>query len=115
MIDLFFVISGYLITSLVAKKKTQGTFSLVQFYERRARRLLLALLVMMAVCIPLAWFLLFPSDFVLFSKSLISVPTFSSNFHFWSEAGYFKPDNRLKPFLQTWSFYTFADREDIKT
>jgi len=60
MIDLFFVISGYLITALIAKEKNQGSFSLVKFYERRARRLLPSLFVMMVVSIPFAWFLLLP-------------------------------------------------------
>lgn len=103
MIDLFFVISGYLITSLIIKEKSQGSFSLIGFYERRARRLLPALFTMMVLSIPFAWFLLFPEDFIQFSKSLMTVPVFSSNFLFWSEADYFQPDTKLKPFLQTWS------------
>jgi peptidoglycan/LPS O-acetylase OafA/YrhL len=103
MIDLFFVISGYLITSLIAKEKSSGTFSAMVFYERRARRLLPALFVMMLVSIPLAWFLLAPNHLLMFCKSLIAVPLFSSNFLFWSESGYFAPDTGMKPFLQTWS------------
>ena len=70
MIDLFFVISGYLITSLIAKEKNQGTFSAARFYERRARRLLPALFLMMLVSIPFAWLWLTPNHFLQFSKSL---------------------------------------------
>jgi len=103
MIDLFFVISGYLITSLIAKEKSLGTFSSAKFYERRARRLLPALFVMMFVSIPFAWLWLTPSHFLQFSKSLMAVPLFSSNFLFWSESGYFQIENKMKPFLQTWS------------
>jgi peptidoglycan/LPS O-acetylase OafA/YrhL len=103
MIDLFFVISGYLITSLIAKEKTLGTFSAARFYERRARRLLPALFLMMFVSIPFAWLWLTPNHFLQFSKSLMAVPVFSSNFLFWSESGYFQLENKMKPFLQTWS------------
>jgi len=103
MIDLFFVISGYLITSLIAKEKNAGTFSIIRFYERRARRLLPALYVMMLICLPLAWLWIIPSHSILFWKSLLTVPIFGSNFLFWAENDYFHPSNRLNPFLQTWS------------
>lgn len=103
MIDLFFVISGYLITGLIVKEKSLGTFSLLTFYERRARRLLPALYLVMLISVPLALLWLVPDHYVSFSKSLAAVPLFSSNFVFLSETGYFKPDNNLKPFLQTWS------------
>lgn len=102
-VDVFFVISGYLITSIIITEMAEDKFSIVNFYERRARRILPALFFVMAVCIPFAWFLLVPSDFVEFGNSLIAASTFSSNFLFWSESGYFGGPAELKPLLHTWS------------
>ncbi len=102
-VDVFFVISGYLITTIIISEMAEEKFSIVNFYERRARRILPALFFVMAVCIPFAWFLLVPSDLVEFGHSLIAVSTFSSNFLFWSEAGYFAGPAELKPLLHTWS------------
>lgn len=102
-VDIFFVISGYLITSLIIEEKRSSTFSLMRFYERRARRILPALLTVMFFCLPAAWVLLFPSDFVDFSNSLISVPLFASNFLFWKTSGYFEGAAEMKPLLHTWS------------
>ena len=102
-VDVFFVISGYLITTIIISEMAEGKFSIINFYERRARRILPALFFVMAVCIPFAWFWLVPSDLVEFGHSLIAVSTFSSNFLFWSEAGYFGGPAELKPLLHTWS------------
>jgi len=102
-VDVFFVISGYLITSLIIDERAQGTFSLARFYERRARRILPALFVVMAACIPAAWLWLLPADMKAFSESLVAVSLFASNVLFYSESGYFAPDAELKPLLHTWS------------
>ncbi len=102
-VDVFFVISGYLITSIVISELQEGKFSLATFYERRARRILPALFLMMIVCIPFAWFWLLPGDMIGFAKSLAAVPIFSSNILFWQEAGYFDSSTELKPLLHTWS------------
>lgn len=102
-VDVFFVISGYLITSIILSEMDEGKFSLINFYERRARRILPALFFVMAVCIPFAWFWLIPRDMEDFAQSLIAVSTFSSNFLFWSESGYFDTAAELKPLLHTWS------------
>jgi peptidoglycan/LPS O-acetylase OafA/YrhL len=102
-VDIFFVISGYLITSIIVSEMRAGRFSLLTFYERRARRILPALFLMMLVCVPFAWFYLDAPDFRLFSKSLIAVPTFSSNILFWKETGYFDTTSELKPLLHTWT------------
>jgi peptidoglycan/LPS O-acetylase OafA/YrhL len=102
-VDVFFVISGYLITSLIVAEKEAGTFSLIGFYERRARRILPALFLVMLACIPFAWIFLFPSDVREFAQSLVSVSTFSSNFLFSQQSGYFYPDTPNKPLLHTWS------------
>ena len=102
-VDVFFVISGYLITTIIQSELEQGKFSIVNFYERRARRILPALFLVMLVCIPLAWFLLLPSDMKDFSRSLVAVSVFASNILFWSESGYFDTAAELKPLLHTWS------------
>lgn len=102
-VDIFFVISGYLITSIIISEKQAKQFSIVRFYERRARRILPALFVVLGACLAPAWVLLPPRDMVAFCKSLVAVPLFSSNFLFWSEAGYFDLSAELKPLLHTWS------------
>ena len=102
-VDVFFVISGYLITSIILSQMDEGRFSLVNFYERRARRILPALFFVMAVCIPFAWMWLLPRDMKEFGESLVAVATFSSNILFWHESGYFDIAAELKPLLHTWS------------
>ena len=112
-VDVFFVISGYLITTIIMTEIERGEFSLANFYERRARRILPALFLVMLVCIPFAWFWLLPSDMKDFSQSLIAVTFFASNILFWRESGYFDAATELKPLLHTWSlaveeqFYIF--------
>ncbi len=102
-VDVFFVISGYLITSIIISEMSEQGFSLINFYERRARRLIPALFFVMAVCIPFSYALLIPSDLKNFGQSLIAVSTFSSNILFWIESGYFDSAAELKPLLHTWS------------
>ncbi|MBT4881240.1 MAG: acyltransferase, partial [Flavobacteriales bacterium] len=102
-VDVFFVISGYLITTIIISEMAQGKFSIVNFYERRARRILPALFFMMAACLPFAWLWLAPNDLKDFGQSLVAVSTFSSNILFWSESGYFDTAAELKPLLHTWS------------
>jgi len=102
-VDVFFVISGYLITTLILTEMEQGTFSLVNFYERRIRRIFPALFLIMFLSVPFAWFLLMPLDMKDFSQSLIAVSSFASNILFLSETGYWGVVNELKPLLHTWS------------
>lgn len=102
-VDVFFVISGYLITKIIASEFEEGSFSVVRFYERRARRILPALFFVLILCIPASWLWLFPSDMKDFSQGLIAVSTFSSNFLFWQQSGYFNSSSELKPLLHTWS------------
>lgn len=102
-VDIFFVISGYLITSIIINELEEGNFSLAKFYERRVRRIFPALFFVVFVCIPFAWMWLTPLDMKEFSKSLIAVATFSSNILFWKESGYFDTEAELKPLLHTWS------------
>jgi peptidoglycan/LPS O-acetylase OafA/YrhL len=102
-VDVFFVISGYLITTIIISEMAEGKFSIVNFYERRARRILPALFFVMAACLPFAWLWLTPSDLKDFGQSLVAVSTFSSNILFWLESGYFDTAAELKPLLHTWS------------
>ena len=102
-VDVFFVISGYLITSIIVAELKSGTFTLANFYERRARRILPALTVVVLACLPIAWFWLLPSSMKEFSESVIAVFTFLSNILFWRTSGYFDTETELKPLLHTWS------------
>jgi peptidoglycan/LPS O-acetylase OafA/YrhL len=102
-VDVFFVISGYLITSIIHAEMEAGTFSIVNFYERRARRILPALFLVMFACLSFAWLVLLPSDMRSFSQSLVAVSSFVSNVFFWSERGYFGTAVELKPLIHTWS------------
>jgi peptidoglycan/LPS O-acetylase OafA/YrhL len=102
-VDVFFVISGYLITSLLLAEKQAGTFSLIHFYERRARRILPALFVVMLSCLPFAWLWLWPSDMKSFLESMIAVSVLASNVFFWQTSGYFAAAAQLQPLLHTWS------------
>ncbi|MBL0010644.1 MAG: acyltransferase [Nitrosomonas sp.] len=101
-VDVFFVISGYLITSIILAEKQAGTFTLINFYERRARRILPALFVVMVACLPFAWLWL-PQDM----KELFAKPgcCFRLCFKrvFWQTSGYFETAAELKPLLHTWS------------
>ncbi len=112
-VDVFFVISGYLITSILAADLDRGTYSIATFYERRARRILPALFFVIAVSLPMAWRWLTPEDLKDFGQSIVGVTLFSSNVLFWRESGYFATAAELKPLLHTWSlaveeqFYLF--------
>lgn len=102
-VDVFFVISGYLITNIILSDMNKGKFSIVTFYERRARRILPALFLVMLCCIPFAWLWLTPNHLKDFSQSLTAVSIFSSNIFFWLGSGYFDTASELKPLLHTWS------------
>jgi len=102
-VDIFFVISGYLITSIILKEKSAGTFTLANFYERRIRRILPALFFMLIVCIPAAWFWLLPHELKDFGYSVAAVSLFGSNFLFWQQSDYFSADAELIPLLHTWT------------
>ncbi|HEY2069918.1 MAG TPA: acyltransferase family protein [Rhizomicrobium sp.] len=112
-VDVFFVISGFLITSLIDAEIRAGRFSIVNFYERRVRRILPPLIVVVAAAIAMSLLLLFPADLKRFAESVIAVAVFSSNVEFWREAGYFDSGAIYKPLLHTWSlaveeqFYLF--------
>ena len=103
-IDIFFVISGYLITSIILKELiTTKTFSFKNFYERRIRRILPALLFMMLITLPLAWVFMLPYQLKEFGYGLISISLFSSNILFWKKINYFSDSSDLNPLIHTWS------------
>ena len=102
-VDIFFVISGYLITSILAREIEQNEFSLVNFYERRARRILPALFLVIICCIPFALAWMHPIQLKDFAQSLVAVNLFASNILFFLESDYFDADAEEKPLLHTWS------------
>ena len=104
-VDIFFVISGYLITSIILKELiATGSFSFKNFYERRVRRILPALLFVMLISIPFAYIYLLPSSLIDYSKSVLFSLGFSSNYYFYfTGQKYGAESSLLKPFLHTWS------------
>lgn len=102
-VDIFFVISGYLITTIITREINDGKFSLAEFYERRIRRIYPALFAMVLLIVPVSAILYSASNFKEFSKSIIATTFFFSNIHFWTGSGYFEEPAQLKPLLHTWS------------
>jgi peptidoglycan/LPS O-acetylase OafA/YrhL len=103
-VDIFFVISGYLITSIINKECQQDKFSLIHFYERRCRRILPALFLILFLSSIFAYYLMLPEQLKEFGESLISVLCLSSNIYFWwKDDGYFSRLTELNPLVHTWS------------
>jgi peptidoglycan/LPS O-acetylase OafA/YrhL len=102
-VDVFFVISGYLITSLIGEEIEQGRFSIVNFWARRVRRLLPALAAVMAATVAAGWWVMMPDDFAKLGRSVVAQVLLVSNVSFWLESGYFSPGAETKPLLNTWS------------
>lgn len=102
-VDVFFVISGYLISTLILRDLDQGTFGLAAFYERRARRILPALFLMVVACIAASWVWLLPDEMRAISRSFVTVPVFATNLLFARDDGYFGSTADVNPLLHTWS------------
>ncbi len=102
-VDVFFVISGYLISGIIMADLEQGRYSILGFYERRLRRILPALIALLAVCTIVAVFVLFPADLTDYGKSLCATLGFVSNVYFWRDSDYFARAAEWKPLLHTWS------------
>ncbi len=102
-VDVFFVISGFLITSIILTEKAAGEFTIAAFYERRARRILPALLFVMLACLVPAWLWLMPRQLQEFNQSMVAVVLFGSNLLFWRTSGYFDLATEERPLLHTWS------------
>lgn len=112
-VDIFFVISGYLITTIILREIDENTFSIAKFYERRIRRIFPALFTMLIATIIISGWLFSPLVFKDVSQSVIATTLFGSNILFWTQSGYFEAPSILKPLLHTWSlaveeqFYIF--------
>ena len=102
-VDVFFVISGYLITALIIQDFGRGGFSIWQFYARRIRRIFPALLAMLAVVWGVGYALLMPGELKALGQSMVHSAYFSNNFLLYGQAGYFDTDAELKPLLHLWS------------
>ncbi len=112
-VDIFFVISGYLITTIICDDIQAERFSILRFYERRARRILPALVAVLLACTVFAWMWMTPWQLASFSKAVMATAGFVSNFLFAAQVDYFAPSAELNPLLHTWSlsveeqFYLF--------
>ena len=112
-VDIFFVISGFLITSLIYQECHNGKFSVIKFYERRARRILPALFFVILATTVVGYFVLLDEEYLRFGKSAIAALLFIPNVFFWHSTGYFSVDASSSPLLHTWSlgveeqFYLF--------
>jgi len=102
-VDIFFVISGFVITSAIRPDLIAGTFSTRDFYERRIRRIFPPLFAMIAICLVIGWFVMMPDDFKRLGQSSVANAVFLSNFYFLKDSGYFGATAAAKPLLHTWS------------
>jgi peptidoglycan/LPS O-acetylase OafA/YrhL len=102
-VDVFFVISGFLITRILWREMQDGAFTFRAFYFRRAKRILPALYAVLAATLVAGYLLLTPADLRTLSESALSVLGFVSNFYFWTQSGYFGPTAEQLPLLHTWS------------
>jgi peptidoglycan/LPS O-acetylase OafA/YrhL len=112
-VDIFFVISGYLISTIIFECLEKGNFSFIDFYLKRIRRIFPALLVVLVFCFLFGWFVLLAIEFKQLGKHISAGSGFISNLVFWSESGYFDAASDKKPLLHLWSlgieeqFYIF--------
>jgi peptidoglycan/LPS O-acetylase OafA/YrhL len=112
-VDIFFVISGFLITTIIMQSHAAGDFSYRDFYARRIRRIFPALMLVLAAALAFGWYVLLNKEFVELGKQAVGGAAFVANFIFWNEAGYFDTAAETKPLLHLWSlgieeqFYIF--------
>ena len=102
-VDVFFVISGFLISTIIFQSLEQGAFSFLDFYKRRVKRIFPALCLVLLASFICGWFVLLPADYKQLGKHMAAGAAFVSNFAFWSESGYFDSGSKLKPLLHLWS------------
>ena len=102
-VDIFFVISGFVITRLIARQQAAGEFRLAHFWARRVRRLLPAYAPVLGFTLVAAWLVYMPADLLRVGRAVAAVSVFASNFLFWQESGYFSAQAEVKPLLHTWS------------
>jgi len=112
-VDVFFVISGFLISKIIISSFQKKSFSILDFYGRRIRRIFPALIVALTLTLAIGWFTLFASEYKNLAKHTLGAIGFVSNLIIWSESGYFDVSSKLKPLLNLWSlgveeqFYLF--------
>jgi peptidoglycan/LPS O-acetylase OafA/YrhL len=112
-VDIFFVISGYLITTIIISSLERNNFSLAEFYSRRIKRIFPALILLLIACFAFGWFALLAIEFQQLGKHISGGAGFVSNFLLWDESGYFDNISATKPLLHLWSlgieeqFYIF--------
>lgn len=112
-VDVFFVLSGYLITAIIWRETLDGRFSIRHFYDRRVRRIMPALLMLLTVTTAASLIILLPSDLIGYCRSLLATMVFSANVYFWRDTNYFSTAAEQKPLLHLWSlgveeqFYLF--------
>src|SRR5690606_31358722 len=102
-VDVFFVISGFLITGIVLRGMEKGSFSFAHFYAQRARRLLPALAIVLPVTLVAGWHWLWPQEYEHLATHVAASAAFILNFVLWTEAGYFDAATELKPLMHLWS------------
>lgn len=102
-VDLFFVISGFLISTIIFANLYQGSFSFIDFYSRRIRRIFPALIIVLISSWIVAWFMLLPEEFKSLGKHILGGAGFASNLVLWNESGYFDAASSAKPLLHLWS------------
>ena len=112
-VDVFFVISGFLITTIILENLQSGSFSFIEFYSRRIRRIFPALFLVLLTCYAFGWFALYASEYKQLGEHIAAGAGFLQNFVLWSEGGYFDNSSDTKPLLHLWSlaieeqFYIF--------
>lgn len=102
-VDIFFVISGFLITSIIEKEVSEKRFSIISFWERRVRRIFPPLLLMVLATLAVGYYLLIPQELVALGEAAIAQTIFAANLFYWQESDYFTGPTDLKPLLHTWS------------
>lgn len=102
-VDIFFVISGYLIGRILVQESTSGRFSIVRFYERRVRRIFPALFTMLLATLAACTVVYLPLDYKFFAQSAAAAASFWANIYFYLRTGYFEPGAEIQPLLHTWS------------
>jgi len=102
-VDVFFVISGYLISTIIYENLERGTFSFSEFYARRIKRIFPALILVLIACLSFGWFVLFADEYEQLGKHIGAGAGFISNIVLWNEAGYFDNTADTKPLLHLWS------------
>jgi peptidoglycan/LPS O-acetylase OafA/YrhL len=102
-VDVFFVISGYLISGILLRELQQDKFSIAAFYARRVKRIFPTLLVVMLACLAFGWYALFPDEYAQLGKHVGGGASFAANFFYWAQVGYFDTTADTKPLLHLWS------------